>query len=203
LQATAVAPKIVAAWRCIQGLPDTTRELALEGGTQIEGTTIAMFKYLNNLPKTLESLTFGDSFNQSLKQVTLPNSLQSLTFGSCFNQSLQGVTLPSNLQSLTFGNDFNQGLEGVRLPSILQSLTFGNRFNCSLEGVTLPSSLRSLTFGLSFNMLYEKSESAQQPSVLDLWLQLKQESRASDPSKQPESRASDPSKQYSELDVWP
>ena len=36
-------------------------------------------------------------FNQSLVNVTLPPQLQSLTFGQDFNQNLEGVKLPSSL----------------------------------------------------------------------------------------------------------
>ena len=43
--------------------------------------------------------------------MTLPSSLQSLSFGHCFNQSLEHVTLASSLQSLSFGNWFNQCLQ--------------------------------------------------------------------------------------------
>ena len=71
----------------------------------------------------------------------LPSSLQNLTFGAYFNQSLEGIQLPSSLQSLEFGDDFNQSLEGIQLPSSLQSLTFGEKFNQSLEGIQLPSNL--------------------------------------------------------------
>ena len=39
--------------------------------------------------------------------MTWPSSLQSLTFGLLFNQSLDGVTWPHSLQSLRFSNDFN------------------------------------------------------------------------------------------------
>eukprot|EP00435_Cladocopium_sp_Y103_P046332 s2372_g13.t1 len=147
---------LYAAWRCIQGLPDIPGEVALEGVTQIEGTTIAMFKYLNNLPKSLESLTFGESFNQSLERVILPSTLQSLTFGSCFNQSLERVILPSSLESLTFGSSFNCSLEGVTLPSSLRYLTFGDNFNWSLHCVNLPIRLLSLTFGHDFNQNFEQ-----------------------------------------------
>ena len=58
--------------------------------------------------------------------LTLPNglqslTLQSLTFGFDFNQSLDGLTLPNGQQSLTFGFDFNQSLDGVTFPNGLQS----------------------------------------------------------------------------------
>ena len=49
----------------------------------------------------LQSLTFGDQFDQSMDNVALPSGLQSLTFGPTFNQSMDNVALPSGLQSLT------------------------------------------------------------------------------------------------------
>ena len=100
--------------------------------------------YLQNLPQTLESLTFGGSFNQSMQGVTLQQSLHSLTFGYGFNHSMKGITLPENLRSLTFGVCFDQGMLGVTLPDSLQSLTFGRQFNQSMQGVTLPCSLQDL-----------------------------------------------------------
>ena len=109
-----------------------------------------------SLPSTLESLTLGNSFRQSLEMVRFPTGLLSLTFGHCFNQSLEKVSLPSALQSLTFGTDYNRSLEGVSLPGTLQSLTFGHDFNHSLDGVSLPSELRSLAFGGGFNQSMEK-----------------------------------------------
>ena len=54
----------------------------------------------------------------------LPSSLQTITFGNGFNQSLKGVTLPSSLQKLIFGDEFNQSLKGVTLPSSLHELQF-------------------------------------------------------------------------------
>ena len=38
-------------------------------------------------------------------------ALQSLTFGDEFNQSMDNVTLPSGLQSLTSGREFNQSMD--------------------------------------------------------------------------------------------
>ena len=74
----------------------------------------------------------------------MPGSLQSLSFGERFNQSLDRVTLPSGLQSLTFGPNFNEDLEKVKWPSNLKSLTFSGRFN---KRMRLPSSLHSVTCG--------------------------------------------------------
>ena len=62
------------------------------------------------LPKVLQSLTFGQFFNQSLNNAALPGGLQSLTFGYHFNQSLDNVTLPGILLSLSFAHDFTQKL---------------------------------------------------------------------------------------------
>eukprot|EP00434_Breviolum_minutum_P007396 symbB.v1.2.006527.t2/scaffold389.1/size214891/2 len=143
-----------------QGQPVDDNEIVLEGITQIHG-----IQSLENitLPGSLQSLTFGNGFNQSLENVILPGGLQSLTFGDGFDQSLENVTLPSSLQSLTFGNGFDESMENITLPSslqsltfgILESLTFGDNFNQSLENVTLPSSLQSLTFGDDFDQSLE------------------------------------------------
>ena len=133
---------------CIHAHPD--EEFGLEGVTQMESLPMASLKRSNNylesferpdrlrLPRTLQSLTFGRTFDQSLDRVSLPSSLQNLTFGSMFNQSLDRVSLPSSLQSLTLGRSFDQSLDGVSFPSSLQSLTFGASFNQSLDRVSLP-----------------------------------------------------------------
>ena len=104
-----------------------------------------------SMPNGLQSITFGDRFNQSLETVTLPGGLQTITFGYRFNQSLEKVALPGGLQAITFGYHFNQSLEKVALPSGLQAITFGDDFNQSLENVVLPRGLHTITFGRGFN----------------------------------------------------
>ena len=52
---------------------------------------------------SLQSLSFGDDFNQSMDNVALPSGLQSLTFGARFSQSMDNFALPEGLRSLTFG----------------------------------------------------------------------------------------------------
>ncbi|CAE7567303.1 unnamed protein product [Symbiodinium natans] len=108
------------------------------------------------LPSSLQTLTFGEDFNQSLENVQLPIGLQTLTFGKMFNQSLDQVQLPSSLQTLAFGEEFNKSLENVQLPNILQTLTFGKMFNQSLQNVQLPSGLLTLAFGSRFNQSLQK-----------------------------------------------
>jgi hypothetical protein len=98
----------------------------------------------------------------------LPSSLQTLSSGDCFDQSLHGVTLPSILQSLTCGFRFNQSLHSVTLPRCLQTLTFGHCFHQGLDGVTLPSSLQTLTFGCQFAKLGRCHAAAQPANKLPL-----------------------------------
>ena len=43
--------------------------------------------------------------------IGLPAGLQSLTFSDTFNQSMEKVSLPAGLQSLTFGKDFYENME--------------------------------------------------------------------------------------------
>ena len=59
------------------------------------------------LPRSLQQLTFEDSFNSKLELFSaLPSGLQHLRFGAQFNQSIGLVVLPSSLQTLTFGKRF-------------------------------------------------------------------------------------------------
>ncbi|CAJ1375232.1 unnamed protein product [Effrenium voratum] len=125
-----------------------------------------------HLPQTLESLSLGHDFNESLRQVKLPkglvsltlgakfnqildadwpSSLQSLTLGHCFNRSLQPCCRITRLQSLTLGENFNQSLQGVEFPAGLQHLSFGRDFDQDLSGVEFPPGLESLSFGAKFN----------------------------------------------------
>jgi len=125
LSCTFVPTDLRAAWCCIQSdsPPGKTMNAQepLQGIARIAGMCCTEY----SLPSSLESLTFGHKFNQSLNGVTFPSRLQSLTFGYHFNQSLQGVTLPRGLRTLTFGCSFNKSLEKVAFPSGLQNLTFG------------------------------------------------------------------------------
>eukprot|EP00435_Cladocopium_sp_Y103_P065355 s278_g27.t1 len=122
--------------------------VAMEGVSRLCGAPDG--SYLHHLPESLQSLTFRDSFDQSLQGVNFPSSLESLTFGVSYNQNLVGVTLPTSLQNLTFGFSYNQSLKEVNLPGCLQTLTFGYSFDQSLEEADLPSNLHHLTFGFSF-----------------------------------------------------
>ena len=145
-----------AAWSSLRGLPVPDGILPLEGVTRISVAAATTTRFLRNLPQSLRHLTIGDASNAgSIHGVKLPSSLESLTFGRQFNESLEGIIMPSSLQSLTFGRQFTRSLEGVILPNSLQNLTFGYCFNRSLEGVILPGSLQNLTFGYMFNRSLE------------------------------------------------
>ena len=58
---------LCAAWSFVQGR-ESQDPLAVEGLTCIQGATTS--DYLRNLPKTLQSLRFGDDFNKKLEGVT-------------------------------------------------------------------------------------------------------------------------------------
>ena len=79
LSCTYIPTDVYTAWRYSCELPACEREFALEGVTHLEGATNG--EYLQHLPCSLAGLTFGETFNQSLEQVTLPSSLQSLSCG--------------------------------------------------------------------------------------------------------------------------
>ena len=54
-------------------------DVGMEGVTRLCGAPGG--SYVDHLPESLQSLTFRDSFDQSLQGVHLPSSLESLTFG--------------------------------------------------------------------------------------------------------------------------
>ena len=91
LSCTRIPTNVYDGWCYVKGR-GTADESAIQGLTKLNSAPGG--EYLCNLPRTLESLTFGFHFNHSLQRVRLPNSLQTLTFGTCFNQSLDRVTLP-------------------------------------------------------------------------------------------------------------
>lgn len=91
----------------------------------------------------------GNEFNQSLQGLVMPTSLESLSFGESFDQSLEGLDFP-RLRSLSFGYQlldskgshfsrlrFNQSLHGLIFPE-LESLSVGEDFNQSLQGLQMP-----------------------------------------------------------------
>lgn len=100
-------------------------------------------KHIVSVPSSLQSLKFGDYFNQPL--ISFPPSLTSLSFGRNFNKAL--IPLPPSLTSLSLDHDFNHPL--IPLPKSLISLSFGNNFNHPL--IPLPPTLVYLSFGDNFN----------------------------------------------------
>ena len=154
---TYMPANLLAALRFAHGCKVEDEEFTLNGITEMTGVSDEKQPaLLNNLPKTLKTLTFAHGFNKRLADVRLPPGLQSWTFGSSFNQSLNKVSWSAGLQCLTFGKKFNKNLNNVTWPAELQNLTFGTFFNQSLDNVTWPASLQSLTFGLDFNQSLDK-----------------------------------------------
>ena len=77
----------------------------------------------------VKQLTFRDAFEDKVDDVAWPPSLQRLTpslqrltFGHRFNQTVDGFVWPASLQQLTFGYHFNQAIDGVVWPATLQQL---------------------------------------------------------------------------------
>ena len=151
VSATYIPTNLCAALRFAHGHKVADDEFSLNGITEVTGVDDETPALLQNLPKSLCTLTIGNHFSEGLHHVRLPTHLQSLTLGHDFNHSLDKVTWPADLQSLTFGENFNQSLDNFTWPAGLQSLTFGENFNQSLDNFTWPAGLQSLTFGAKFN----------------------------------------------------
>eukprot|EP00434_Breviolum_minutum_P032203 symbB.v1.2.028481.t1/scaffold3024.1/size65071/3 len=104
----------LSAWKMLRRSEDRNED---GGKTALEGMT---------------SLTFSRNTAQFLT-CTLPKSLETLSFGAIFNQSLRGYSFPVTLRHLILGDQFNEPLEGVTFPKHLETLTFGDNFNQSLQ----------------------------------------------------------------------
>ena len=98
---------------------------------------------VNNLPKSITHITFGQCFNQSVDN--LPDSITHLTFGYYFNKPVDN--LPNSITHITFGQCFNQSVDN--LPDSITHLIFETWFNYPVDN--LPNSITHLTFGYSFN----------------------------------------------------
>ena len=99
------------------------------------------------LSNGLKTLIFDHSFNRPLNK--LPPTLENLTFGIKFNQSLQENIYPTTLKKLKLGNDFNKEFNGKLFPLLIE-LEFGNRFNQDINEM-LPITLKLLNLGYYFN----------------------------------------------------
>lgn len=99
------------------------------------------------LPKSLNQLTFCETFNNNIKEY-IPDSVSHLTFGNDFNQDIQDC-IPNSITHLTFGHCFNKNINGC-IPSSVTQLTFGACFDRNIKGC-IPNSVTHLIFGDCFN----------------------------------------------------
>ena len=101
------------------------------------------------LPRSLETLVLGYSFNNGLP-VVAHTSLTKLELGDAFNHvSFVYTVLPPTLEHLEFGEDFDQPIGRTQLANTrLVSLTFGDSYHgIDFCEVVLPTTLKNLRFG--------------------------------------------------------
>ena len=106
---------------------------------------------LGELPNSLETLEFGEKFDQPVDRLKLPPSLKSLIFGLKFNHSIDSLILPQSLTHLSFVLLFNQPIRGDIFPPQLKSLTLSPIFNQPIDEWKLPHSLTHIKFGYEFD----------------------------------------------------
>ena len=95
VSATYMPVNLLAAWRFAHGASLEDEEFSLNGITEMTGVDGATSEILlHHLPKSLQSLTFRDEFDEGLHHVRLPAGLQMLTFGENFDRSLDNVIWP-------------------------------------------------------------------------------------------------------------
>jgi len=95
-------------------------------------------------------ISFGNSFNKSLKHVVLPKYLKMLKLSDVYSQSLNYVSLPETLEIINLGKVFNNSLFSVKFPKNLKELILNDQFNAALPSV-LPNTLEKLILGKEFD----------------------------------------------------
>ncbi|KAM9955868.1 hypothetical protein ACTFIW_002074 [Dictyostelium discoideum] len=122
---------------------------------------------------SLNSITFGKSFNRLILPSILPLSLKSITFGESFNQTLYYNSIPQTVEHIEFGISFDQELIQLYkndikkeedlisiLPISLKSIIFGQNFNNgnkSIKADTFPKNVTLIEFGSTFNQIIEEN----------------------------------------------
>lgn len=116
-------------------------------------------------PCPIQIILFSDDFNEQLyrEDFTSFSSLQSITFGRDYNQSLDARVLPSTVTELVFTDEssFDHSFQPGALPLALRKLILGQAFNQALEPKlsddqlesedAFPVSLQELFLGYSFD----------------------------------------------------
>ncbi|CAM9343328.1 unnamed protein product, partial [Laminaria digitata] len=114
-------------------------------------------------PASLETLAFGECFNQPLVGVTWPASLRTLNFGICpfgltNSYPFAGDTWPPHVHETTEIFHEPDGVVGwpaqpiaeVVWPAFLEQLSFGSTCDQPIDGTAWPASLRKLSLGAYF-----------------------------------------------------
>ncbi|KAM9981735.1 hypothetical protein ACTFIY_004031 [Dictyostelium cf. discoideum] len=110
----------------------------------------------NQFSNNIFSIKFGNDFNQELhsplETTILPKNLNSLTMGSSYDKEFNENSLPKQLKVLILGNRFNRKLNKEMIPSTLESIKFGAKFNQTLPNdLFLHTNLKSLIFGSEYD----------------------------------------------------
>ncbi|KAF2072430.1 hypothetical protein CYY_006265 [Polysphondylium violaceum] len=74
----------------------------------------------------VNTIVFGNSFNQTILKDSIPNSVSTIHFGQNFNQDLNYIYFPNNLKYLYFGKNFDQKIRPKRIPHTLKHIGFDN-----------------------------------------------------------------------------
>jgi hypothetical protein len=124
------------------------------------------------LPSSLKKLKISSHYNHDLDDIIL-SSLEKLTFGEDYYETITDVTLPPNLKTLILSNQFDEKLKVGFLPSSLTKLNLGHAFDQELNEGVLPESLIELTLGMSYRHKIRKYVLPRNLQVLKTYCCLK------------------------------
>ncbi|GAM18903.1 hypothetical protein SAMD00019534_020780 [Acytostelium subglobosum LB1] len=137
---------------------------------QIELPSTTLLLGPSSLPRSLTHLRLGWAFDQNLLNDVFPSRLQSISFGDKFNQPIYFIRLMSSLTSLTFGDSFAQPISRDSFPASLKSLSLGTGFRGPLNEYTIPDSLETLVLGYSITIKDGRDlQNVKNLSLYSLW----------------------------------
>ncbi|KAM9980871.1 hypothetical protein ACTFIY_003166 [Dictyostelium cf. discoideum] len=117
----------------------------------------------NIIGNSLTSIDFGNEFNQSLSDTNgipwLPRSLKSLTFGESFQHSIHRDELPPSLTSLILDPKYQGVILYGSIPKSVTTLHYyfdSRRGTNKLDSTSIPGGTTSLEFDSFFNQTIEK-----------------------------------------------
>jgi hypothetical protein len=121
-------------------------------------------KFENNIKK----IEFGFQYNKNIDCIYLPKYLEELNFGFTFNSKIYNLENLTDLKKLKFGKEFNQNLDNIIFPDSIEKLDLGWNFSNEIGKNKLPENLKWLILGPKYIFEFSLGVLPDKLSILEL-----------------------------------